>query len=70
MRRGVSAQGERTFEASLRVGALVVRSRAADERGEEDVGAVLPGQAVGVGRAVRAGAVLVLRLPRLQAPRG
>lgn len=34
----------------------------------EDVGAMLPGQVVGVGRAVRAGALLVLHFPRLQTP--
>lgn len=34
----------------------------------EDDGAMLPGQAVGVGRTVRAGALLVLRFPLLQTP--
>lgn len=32
----------------------------------EDVGAMLPGKGVGVGRRVRAGFVLVLRFPRVQ----
>lgn len=34
----------------------------------EDVGAMLPGKGVGVGRRVRAGAVLVLRVSRVQTP--
>lgn len=47
----------------------VVLSRARHKSGK-DVDTMLPGQAVCVGRSVRAGALLVLRFPRLQTPPG
>lgn len=48
----------------------LVLSHATDEtrEGEDAVGAMLPGQIAGVGRSLRAGAVLVLHFPRLQGP--
>lgn len=74
MRRGFAADADTSFEPSLRLTGsrcahrILFWAEQQDERGGEDVGAMLPGQAVGVGRSVRAGARMVLHLPGLQAP--